>query len=154
MSLSSQEEERIYQEEKAREEARKRIKKEDNRRKNKNILIGLGVFFVLAMLMGILSPGKKTVTANPGPTLDKGQVDLINQLQREGFLKIEPQYNKAYIARSLWNKMDAKTKEDFSAGLAVYCGSQKGTNLNWVEIYDKQSAKKLAKYGSWGFEVY
>ena len=91
MSLSSQEEERIYQEEKAREEARKRIKKEDNRRKNKNILIGLGVFFVLAMLMGILSPGKKTVTANPGPTLDKGQVDLINQLQREGFLKIEPQ---------------------------------------------------------------
>jgi len=156
MSLSPQEQEKIYQEEKARQQARKRLKKEENRRKNKNVLIGLGIFFLVAMFIGILSSGKRTGTdaTSSSPTLNKGQVELIDKLQREGYLRVEHEYNKAYIARSLWNGMDAKTKEDFSVGLAVYCGAKKGTNINWVEIYDKQSAKKLAKYGSWGFEVY
>jgi hypothetical protein len=157
MSLSSEEQERIYQEEKAREEARKRLKKEENRRKNKKIFIGLGIFFVLAMLMGILSSGKRTGTVaidSSSPNLNKSQIELIDQLQREGYLRVEHKFNKAFIARSFWNQMDAKTKENFSAGLAVYCGTQKGTNLNWVEIFDMQGAKKLAKYGSWGFQVY
>ena len=38
--------------------------------------------------------------------------------------------------------------------LATYCGNRKGTNTNWVEIYDNMSGKKLAKYSSWGFKIY
>jgi hypothetical protein len=51
--------------------------------------------------------------------------------------------------------MDSKLKEDFSASLAIYCGNKKGSEIYWVELYDKQSWRKLAKYSkAWGFEVY
>lgn len=38
--------------------------------------------------------------------------------------------------------------------LAEYCGKKKGTGLNWVEIKDIYSGKKLAKYDSWRFKTY
>jgi len=86
--------------------------------------------------------------------LTKDQLATLTTLEQEGELRIEYQLNRAYISPSLWLDMDAKAKEGISAALAVHCGTKKGTNANWVEIYDKQSGKKLAKYGVWGFEVY
>lgn len=88
-------------------------------------------------------------------TLRQDQISYLEDLERQGMISIEANLNKTYINPLLWNKMDAKLKEDFSASLAIYCGNKKGTNLYWVEIYDKQSGKKLAKYSqSWGFDVY
>jgi len=45
-------------------------------------------------------------------------------------------------------------KEDFAAATAVYIAEQTHSSLWWCDIYDIQSAKKLAKYSqSWGFKV-
>ena len=39
--------------------------------------------------------------------------------------------------------------------LIKFLKEERGKNLYWVDIYDKISAKKLAKYSkSWGFKVY
>lgn len=85
----------------------------------------------------------------------QGQLEIINKLASENFLRIEAQYNRAYISPNVWNTFEANVKENFSRSLAIYCGNKKGTKLYWVEIYDKMSGKKLAKYSrSWGFKVY
>ena len=83
------------------------------------------------------------------------QLEIINKLVSENVLRIEFQYNRAYISPEAWNTIEAIVKENFSRSLAIYCGNKKGTKLYWVEIYDKMSGKKLAKYSrSWGFKVY
>ena len=88
-------------------------------------------------------------------SLTQGQLDNILMLKNEGMLNLEPQRNRAEIDPSLWANMKYSLKEDFAAGLAVYCANQKGNNLYWCEIYDIYSGKKLAKYSqSWGFKVY
>tara|TARA_B100000902_G_C26783837_1_gene656388 strand:+ start:69 stop:422 length:354 start_codon:yes stop_codon:yes gene_type:complete len=87
--------------------------------------------------------------------LNQGQIDLIHQMEREGMLNVEPQYNRAEISSSLWTNMTYSIKNDFSAGLALYCAEKKGTDLVWCEIFDMYSGKKLAKYSqSWGFKVF
>lgn len=88
-------------------------------------------------------------------TLRSDQIKYLEELQTEGYISIEAELNKVYISPDLWYGMDAKLKEDFAASLSIYCGNKKGTELYWVEIYDKQSAKRLAKYSkSWGFDIY
>jgi uncharacterized protein YpmS len=160
MSPTSINKESIYEEEKAREEARKRLQREENQRKNKKILIGLGAFIIVMIILVAISPNDKTSnrssegSSNSQLQLTDSQVNLINKLESEDYLRLEVKYNKAYVDRSLWDNMDAKVKKDFTVTLAIYCGAKKGNNLNYVDIYDKMSAKKLAKYNSWGFEVY
>ena len=84
--------------------------------------------------------------------LDKG----IKLIVDTGLLKkLTPQLNEAFVDPSTWNKLEFDTKEDIGRNLAFYSGREKGTNLNWVDIRDVYSGKKLAKYSeSWGFKVY
>lgn len=88
-------------------------------------------------------------------SLTKGQIDLLNNLQKQGLLSIEPNLNKAYVNSSLWQNMKYSLKEDFAATLAIYCAQKKGSNSYWVKIYDQYSGKKLARYSQgWGFKIY
>ncbi|MCX6141995.1 MAG: hypothetical protein NTZ35_02125 [Ignavibacteriales bacterium] len=107
--------------------------------------------------MGILLlSGKRTgsvTSLSPAPKLDRGFIALVEQGTRDGLLDVDLRINKVYIEPITWNNMDAKTKKWFATNMAVYCQS-KGLNGKWVKIYDKQSAKKLAEYDAWGFEVY
>jgi hypothetical protein len=50
--------------------------------------------------------------------------------------------------------MDAQTKENFAVALAIYRGNLNNDTSYFCDIYDKMSAKKIAKYGAWGFKVY
>lgn len=86
----------------------------------------------------------------------KNQQDEIQLLKETGLLvSINPQINEAFVMPEIWNKLDYQTKENIGRVLAFYCGKEKGTGLNWVEIKDNHSGKKLAKYSeSWGFKVY
>uniref|UniRef100_A0A7V2ZK58 Uncharacterized protein n=1 Tax=Ignavibacterium album TaxID=591197 RepID=A0A7V2ZK58_9BACT len=109
------------------------------------------IFFAFILFAIASSSDKKEKKLS----LRQDQISYLEDLERQGMISIEANLNKTYINPLLWNQMDAKLKEDFSASLAIYCGNKKGTNLYWVEIYDKQSGKKLAKYSqSWGFDVY
>jgi hypothetical protein len=87
--------------------------------------------------------------------LTAGQLAIINDLQSQGMLRIESSLNTVYVDPSLWAAMDAKQKEDVSGALAIYCANQKGTTTYWVDILDKQSGRKLAKWSqAFGFKVY
>jgi len=85
----------------------------------------------------------------------KGTND-IQSLKDSGLITlINPQLNQAFVDGILWSLLDFQTKEQAGRIMAFYCGREKGTNLNWVEIKDSKSGKKLAKYSeSWGFKVY
>lgn len=83
--------------------------------------------------------------------LKKEQIESIKVLIEKDLLYIE--YFKVYVAPFLWHGMDAQLKEDFAAALAIYCGNANDTTP-FCEIYDKMSAKKIAKYDAWGFKVY
>jgi len=81
------------------------------------------------------------------------QIESIENLISEGILRLELPLNRAYIDPIGWNYIDYKEKENLARALSIYVGNR-SDNLYWVEIYDKQSGKKLAKYSSWGFKVY
>lgn len=70
-------------------------------------------------------------------------------------IKINPGLNEAFVDAEVWHLIDSQTKERTGRSMAFYCGFEKGTNLNWVDIRDSKTSKKLAKYSeSWGFKVY
>lgn len=77
----------------------------------------------------------------------------IAKLQSQGLLRvdcIEPDA-KAWIATGPWKRWDAQEKESVTKNLAAYCHPQHPS----IWIFDKQSGRKLASYGSSGrFEVY
>lgn len=95
-------------------------------------------------------------------TVSKDQRDLaqeenaIKELKESGLLvRINPQLNEAYVNPVIWLRLDYQTKENIGRIMAYYCGRKKGTDLNWVDIKDSYSGKRLAKYSeSWGFKVY
>lgn len=121
-----------------------------------NLKITIGIIIGLLIVFALVNNrSNKNSYSSDKKTLTSDQVNYLEDLQRQGLIVIEPQLNKTYIDPFLWGGMDAKLKENFSASLAIYCGNKKGTELYWVEIYDKQSEKKLAKYShAWGFDVY
>lgn len=163
----------------------KEVISDDKRKKNKakkelsptvGIVIGIGLIFVLIMWLNEdkstpyyettydpnISPQSTEATLNPEKqktgykqSLSYEQKQMINQMIIDGDLYVEAQMNRVEMYRALWNNMDYSLKEDFSASLALYVGNKKGTQLYWVEIYDKRSGEKLAKYSeSWGFKIY
>ena len=88
-------------------------------------------------------------------SLSSLQIENLMDLQSQGFITIQTENNKVYIDQNLWNSIDAIVKENLSLSLAIYVGNKRGNNLYYVDIYDKMSGKKLAKYSkSWGFKVY
>ena len=81
---------------------------------------------------------------------------MMRELIETNFVdRINPQMNEAWVNPLSWASLKYEDKKHLGFFLAKYCGKKKGTNLNWVEIYDVYSGKKLAKYSeSWGFKVY
>jgi len=96
-----------------------------------------------------------TNSAKPKHALNKTQKDIMFKMIEDGYLRVNAQMNRAEIHLPLWEEMNYSIKEDFCAGLAIYVGNEKGTQLYWVEIHDMRSGKKLAKFSqSWGFTIY
>ncbi len=77
----------------------------------------------------------------------------IEKLQRQGLLRVDcsaPEA-KAWIAAKVWKGWDAAEKEDVTKNLAAYCHPEDPS----IEIFDKQSVRKLAGYGPvQRFQVY
>ena len=77
---------------------------------------------------------------------------MIVQLQLTGQLRLDCAKGKVWVDPVLWEAMDAEKKEGFSQQLYEGCTSVGGGS---IDIYDAQSAKKLARYGSvLGFKAY
>jgi len=99
---------------------------------------------------------KKDLTISKDQLDSSKEEDAIKKLKESGLLlRINPQLNESYVNPAIWHGLDYQTKENIGRIMAFYCGQKKGTNLNWVDIKDSYSGKKLAKYSeSWGFKVY
>lgn len=83
--------------------------------------------------------------------LSKKERQTIQELINQGFLKVEDRLNRAYISPNVWAGISFDAKKGLASALADYYHDTLGHG--WVEIYDKMSGKKLAKYSSWGFSI-
>jgi len=87
-------------------------------------------------------------------SLTEGQEAFLQKLVNQGYLKLKPELNTAYIDPSLWRDMNIDLKTDVAFVLAVYCTNYKGSSTYWVEIFDLYSGKKLAKFSeTWGLKI-
>jgi hypothetical protein len=64
----------------------------------------------------------------------------------EGDLSLNTQYNTAIVNPKLWNNLSYGVKKDLSIQLAVKCGTERGTGIYNVYIYDSVSKNKVASY--------
>jgi len=75
--------------------------------------------------------------------------DAIKTLTRQGSLRIDCGSGNAWVDPAMWQQSDAEQKELLARMICEHCASDS------INIYDAQSAKKLARYGSvLGFRVY
>lgn len=164
--LTPEEKQRIYEEEKTRLEAQVQIKKKLERKKTKPATWGclILIIFGIIMLANLFSPSKKQVTSTKSVTPTKKSILKVTQkdentlkLMIESGLveKITPKFNEVFVNPLVWARLKYQEKKNLTRFLAEYCGKKKGTGLNWVDIKDSYSGKKLAKYSeSWGFKNY
>jgi uncharacterized protein YaaW (UPF0174 family) len=77
--------------------------------------------------------------------------EVVPQMIQEGVLRVDKGACKAWISPMLWMQFDATGKADAAAAIAVYCSARDPV----IEIYDSQSARRLARWG-WarGLEVF
>jgi hypothetical protein len=76
--------------------------------------------------------------------------EIIPAMVKAGFLRVEAEDRKAWIASVYWERADAIGKENLTLAIAVYCHASNPT----LDLYDKQSGRKLASYGPFqGFKV-
>ena len=162
--LTPEEKQRIYEEEKERAKAQKKIK-----RKTSPVTWGcltLVVIIAIVWLAGVFSPSKKQVTPTKSavqvkkvkkaiPQITQEDEDLLRKLIESGLVeKINPQLNEVFVNPIIWANLKYEAKKDFAGFLAVYCGKKKKSGVNRVDIKDSYSGKKLAKCSDLGFKVY
>lgn len=118
------------------------------------------IFFIIIVSVAVMSIGgnqSSSVSTPQQSTVDFAKVEkAIEDLTKAGLVKkTDPSLNQVYVSKLYWDAQDIEAKETAAKAFAYYVGYKKGTNLYWVDIYDWQSGKRLAKYSeSWGFTVY
>jgi SH3-like domain-containing protein len=80
----------------------------------------------------------------------------IRTLQDEGVIvEFIASNNVARVNAELWNEMDFLVRQGIGRSLAFYCGTARGTGLNWVEFRDARSGRRIAKYSeALGLKIY
>jgi len=101
-------------------------------------------------------PKKEPKEQNELTEQQKSQIlDAVNSAVEIGFIKkLDSENHEVYVDLLIWNASNIETKENFTISMALYCSFNSSFEGKWVDIYDYQSGKKLAKYSIWGFKVY
>ena len=172
--LTPEEKRRIYEEEKARLGAERKGEPSPVSPEKKKRHRGRGCLVIILVLAGIYvaylvyqfvlpkdktyRPAQSTYTAprpaTAGPTTEDEK--MLKDLVESGIVEsVNANMNEATVDPAAWAQMKFEAKKHLGWFLATYCGKKKGTNLNWVDILDSYSGKKLAKYSeAFGFKVY
>lgn len=75
--------------------------------------------------------------------------NMLDKFTAEGVVRFDCEEGKAWIDPTVWEACNAEDKETLARAVYENCSFQS------IDIYDAQSAKKLARYGSVvGFRVY
>lgn len=103
----------------------------------------------------VSSPNKNSsYSPSERPIPTPQHLALFKEMEDVGFLLLEPDNNRAYIAPGIWLGMDIKQKEDFVAAVAIYCAYQNRADLSYADVFDKMSGKKLGSYSVvWGIKI-
>jgi hypothetical protein len=142
-------------------QATTQAKKKERRKTNFKTFVVIGFILIFGIpLVSIMNSVTSTSTSTPTPKTSSVDMTVIEKsvagLQKTGLIKnIDVNLNKAYVNGFNWSSLNIQDKENVGKALAYYVAYHKGNDLHWVEIYDWNSGKKLAKYSeSWGFETY
>jgi hypothetical protein len=75
----------------------------------------------------------------------------VDELVRKGLLRVDTEGRQAWVDPGAWFGVDAETKENLSKAIGFYCSAEYPS----VDIFDKQSGRKIASYGPFqGFRAY
>jgi hypothetical protein len=109
----------------------------------------------LSLLLLVLAVGKLANKTPPRPALSIGTEQEIADMRSLGLLKrIDLEQQRAWVDPRIWRGINAQTKENVSAVIAYYIARKTGAGVH-AEIFDNQSAKKLASYSKLsGFEAF
>lgn len=90
----------------------------------------------------------------PQSTLNKEQVKFLEKMISDGVLSFRFHSHEAYLSLFLWNDWSADTKESMVNAFAIYCAIKNSEKVFGIDVFDKQSGKKIAKLDVWGYKVY
>ena len=109
---------------------------------------------LLPIILLLFSCGSDDNKERETKALTDGQANLIQKMEDQGFLNVQPEFKRAEIDPTIWHSMTYNVKSNFANGLAIYCGNNDGTFIYWCEIFDMYSGKKIGKSDLWGFKTY
>lgn len=122
-----------------------------------------GIIFVILICLFLSSGGSDdsnntTTTANTNKSTCPNSADMedaINKYRSVNIIqKFTPELNSVYIPTYARNNMSIDDLRVLGYVTACYSAYKKGNDLVWVDIYNYNTGKKIAKYSdSWGFKV-
>jgi hypothetical protein len=108
-------------------------------------LLSVTIIILLLLILAFCSNVGKHSSSRTTPN-SPSQDALIEKLISQGYATVNVESQAVYLETSIWEGSDANVKQNLTEAFGKYI-QQKNGGL-FVEIYDKQSGKKLAKWGS------
>lgn len=82
----------------------------------------------------------------PVPTLSMAQKQQLDKLESQGYISFESGLNRLYVNPVLWSQTEYIGKEFLATAAAIQCAINGNISTIYVEVFDKTSGKKIAKY--------
>lgn len=118
-------------------------------------VIFLFIFFtMIESIIGTESAPEQNKTSDCPPRIE---LDEAINLYKNGNIikKIEPELNSVYLSSQALKTLSQDDLQTLGFLCACYSSEVKGTGLIWVDIYENQTHKKIAKFSkSNGFKMY
>jgi hypothetical protein len=119
----------------------------------------LAVFLILAMLVTavvswnvVMGPSPPS---SPRPPFPANEEAILSDYTAHGLIRIDTGERKGWVDPTFWVSLDADKKEKLTELMAAKCGYANKINVSAIDLYDMQSARKIAAFDPLsGFEVY
>ena len=114
------------------------------------VVLALGLF-----RLDSNSPNQLPSAETPRAPLSRETESLIEDLTKKNLIRIESGERKGYVNPDFWMQLDASKKEILVEAMAAKCASDKGDSMASIDVFDAQSARKIAEFGPFsGFKAY
>lgn len=133
---------------------------ETQKKKPSGCLIAIIILFILFIFLLLISSGGDNSTSTSSKSSSCPSVldmeDAINQYKSVDIItKFAPELNTVYISSTAQNVMNVDSMQTLGYLTACYSAHVKGNDLVWVDIYNYNTGKRIAKYSkTYGFKMY
>lgn len=114
------------------------------------------ILFIILTIIGSNSDTSSTSSSNKASCPSVAEMeDALSKYQSVNIIqKFVPELNSVYIPTKARNNMGIDDLQILGYITACYSAHKKGNDLVWVDIYNYNTGKKIAKYSdSWGFKM-